>query len=124
MIGKNTLEEEMPTPNSVVLVNRNGMGEAEPELQTKLITTYFRLLDESDTLPGVICFYAEGVFLVVEDSPVLESLRSLEDKGVHLAICNTCLTYYDLVKQVAVGVVGGMTDIIEAQRRAVKVITL
>ena len=106
------------------MVNRNGMGEADTELQTKLVTTYFRLLDESDTLPGVICFYAEGVFLVVQNSPVLENLRSLEDKGVHLVICNTCLTYYDLLEQVAVGVVGGMTDIIEAQRRADKVITL
>jgi hypothetical protein len=37
------------------------MGEADPELQTKLIQTYFRLLDESDILPGVIAFYTEGV---------------------------------------------------------------
>lgn len=114
----------MPTSDSVVLINRNGMGEADPELQIKLITTYLRLLDESDALPGAICFYAEGVFLVVEGSPVLESLRSLEEKGVHLVLCNTCLNYYDLADQVAVGIVGGMTDIIEAQRLAGKVITL
>ncbi len=114
----------MPTADTVILVNRNGMGEADPELQTKLISTYFRLLDESDTLPGAICFYAEGVYLVVEGSPVLESLRSLEEKGVHLVLCNTCLNFYDLVDQVAVGIVGGMTDIIEAQRLAAKVITL
>lgn len=114
----------MPTQDSALLITRKGMGEADPELQIKLITTYFRLIDESDLLPAVICFYAEGVHLVVEGSPVLDSLRSLDQKGVRLIICNTCLNYYDLTDKVAVGITGGMTDIIEAQRRASKVITL
>ena len=114
----------MPNPDSVLLITRTGMGEADPELQIKLIQTYFKLLDESDLLPAVVCFYAEGVHLVVEGSPVLESLQSLEAKGVRLIICNTCLNFYGLNGQVAVGITGGMTDIIEAQQRAVKVITL
>jgi intracellular sulfur oxidation DsrE/DsrF family protein len=100
------------------------MGEADPELKTKLIQTYFRLIDEADTLPSVICFYAEGVHLVVDGSPVLESLQSIENKGVRLIVCNTCLNFYGLSDDVAVGIKGGMTDIIEAQRRAAKVITL
>ena len=114
----------MPNSDTVILITRKGMGEAHPDLQIKLIQTYFRLLDESDLLPAVICFYAEGIELVVEGSPVLESLRSLESKGVRLIICNTCLNFYGLTDQVAVGIKGGMTDIIEAQRRAAKVITL
>ena len=114
----------MPTPDTVLLITRKGMGEADPKLQTKLIQTYFNLIDEADTLPAVICFYAEGVHLVVEGSPVLESLQSLEDKGVRLIICNTCLNFYGLTDKVAVGIKGGMTDIIEVQRRAAKVITL
>ena len=100
------------------------MGEADPELQIKLISTYFKLINEADTLPAVICFYAEGVHLVVEGSPVLDSLRAMEEKGVRLIICNTCLNFYNLTDKVAVGITGGMTDIIEAQRRAAKVITL
>ena len=114
----------MPAPDTVLLINRNGMGEADPELQIKLMQTYLTLIDEADTLPAVICFYAEGVHLVVNGSPVIESLRSLEAKGVNLIICNTCLKYFELNDQVAVGITGGMPDIIEAQRRAAKVITL
>jgi hypothetical protein len=41
-----------------------------------------------------------------------------------LVLCSTCLEYYGLLDQVEVGIVGGMTDIIEAQWRAEKVITL
>ena len=114
----------MPTSNTVIQITRNGMGHADAALQRKLIQTYLRLLDESDTLPAVICFYTEGVHLVVEDSPVIPVLESLESKGVRLVICSTCLVYYDLMEKVQVDIVGGMTDIIEAQRRADKVITL
>jgi len=109
---------------TVLLITRNGMGEAEPALQQKLITTYLKLLDEHDILPAAICFYANSVRLVVEGSPVLDTLKSLEAKGVDLVLCNTCLNFYNLVDQVRVGIVGGITDILEAQRRASKVITL
>jgi len=60
----------------------------------------------------------------VTGSPVLEQLKSLQAKGVHLILCSTCLNYYHLAEQVQVGIVGGMTDIIELQRRAGKVITI
>ena len=111
-------------PATVILVNSDGMGRADETLQHKLITTYFKLLDDSNTLPAAICFYTDGVKLTTIGSPVLEVLRALEAKGVHLIICSTCLNHFGLEDQVEVGVVGGMTDIIEAQWRADKVITL
>jgi hypothetical protein len=114
----------VPDSETVLLVTRNGMGDAEPELQQKLMTIYFKLLEENQILPAAICFYANGVKLVVEGSPVIDVLKSLEAKGVRLILCSTCLNYYHLSDQVLVGIVGGMTDILEAQRRARKVITL
>lgn len=110
--------------STVILVTNDGMGKAETPLQHKLMHTYLGLLNEHDLLPAAICFYTDGIKLVVEGSPVLEELRSLEAKGVHLVICSTCLNYFGLTDKVQVGVVGGMTDILEAQWRADKVITL
>lgn len=110
--------------NTVILITRNGMGDAEPALQQKLIGIYLSLLDQNNLLPGAICFYAEGVKLVTEGSPVLKTLASLEKKGVHLLICSTCLDYFQLADQVRVGIIGGMADILEAQRRASKVISI
>jgi intracellular sulfur oxidation DsrE/DsrF family protein len=114
----------IPDSETVLLITRNGMGDAEPALQQKLITTYFKLLDENNILPAAICFYTNGVHLVVDGSPVIDSLKSLEAKGVRLVLCSTCLGYYNLTEQVQVGIVGGMTDILEAQRRAGKVISV
>jgi selenium metabolism protein YedF len=108
----------------VLLITNDGMGNADAELRHKLISTYLHLLDEHNQLPTVICFYTNGVKLVVEGSPVIEQLKSLEAKGVHLIICRTCLDYMGLTDKVRVGIIGGMTDILEAQWRAGKVITL
>ena len=55
---------------------------------------------------------------------MIDSLKSLEAKGVRLILCSTRLNYYNLTEQVQVGIVGGMTDFLEAQRRAGKVISL
>jgi hypothetical protein len=114
----------MPDSETVILITRNGMGEADQTLQHKLMGTYLKLLDEHNIIPGAICLYTEGVRLAVEGSPVLETLGSLEKKGVRLILCSTCLNYFNLTEQVRVGIVGGMGDILEAQRLASKVITL
>jgi hypothetical protein len=118
------VDVSIPDSETVVVISRNGMGEAEPELQLKLVSTYLKLLDEHNILPAAICFYTNAVHLVVEGSPVLDPLGSLEAKGVRLILCGTCLNFYDLVDKVKVGIVGGMTDILEAQRLAGKVISL
>jgi selenium metabolism protein YedF len=115
---------ELNTENTVIMVTRYGMGDSYTALQHTLILKYFTLLNQNDILPSVICFYTDGVKLAVKGSPVLEQLKQLERKGVHLVLCGTCLNYYDLEDQVEVGVVGGMTDIIEAQFRASKVISI
>lgn len=110
--------------DTVLLINRDGMGSADIELQHKLIDTYLRLLLEGGDLPAAICFYTEGVRLVVDGSPLVERLKEVEARGVRLVVCSTCLGYFGLTEKVRVGIVGGMADIQEAQARAGKVITL
>jgi intracellular sulfur oxidation DsrE/DsrF family protein len=100
------------------------MGSADTALQHRLLDTYLRLLLENESLPVAICFYTDGVKLVVEGSPLIERLAQIEQKGVRLIICSTCLNYFELADKVRVGIVGGMADILEAQTKASKVITL
>jgi len=115
---------ETPASDTVILITRNGMGSADPELQLKLVQTYLDLLNDNNILPAAICFYTDGVKLVVSGSPVIGTLKSLEMKGVRLILCSTCLNFFNLAEKVQVGIVGGMTDIIEAQLNAVKVISI
>ena len=110
--------------NTIILVTNNGMGKADEKLQQTLAGKYFELLAQNGSLPAAICFYTDGVKLVCEGSPVIEQLRGLESKGVRLIVCSTCLNYFNLSEKVQVGIVGGMGDILEAQIKADKVITI
>ena len=89
-----------------------------------MITKYLELLNLQDDLPAAMCFYTEGVRLVTEGSPVIEKLQALEEKGVRLVVCSTCLNYFGLIEKIKIGIVGGMGDILAAQWQAAKVITL
>lgn len=109
---------------TVILVTSNGMGKASEELQQMLFGKYVELLLQNGQVPAALCFYTEAVKLVCEGSLVLSRLRTLEEQGVRLIVCSTCLNYFDLMEKVQVGIVGGMGDIIEAQMKAQKVITI
>lgn len=111
-------------PSTVILVTHDGMGSATAPLQHRLLKNYLTILLANDMMPAAICFYGEGIQMVLETSPVLDELRVLEQKGVHLVVCRTCLDYYDHVEQRAVGIAGSMADIVEAQWQADRVITL
>jgi selenium metabolism protein YedF len=114
----------MSNLDAIVLVTNYGMGNGPQILGLKLIGKYLELLNQHDDLPVAMCFYTEGVKLTVEGSPVLGQLEALSKKGVRLIICSTCLDYYGLASKVKVGIVGGMVDIIEAQLKADKVISI
>jgi len=110
--------------NTIIQISNDGMGKADETLQHKLLGKYLELIQQNEVLPNAICFYTDGVKMVVEGSPILKQLEALENKGVRLVVCSTCLDYFNLTEKVKVGILGGMTDIIEAQTKADKVISL
>ncbi len=116
----------MTTENNIVLVFKtDGMGISESQpLREKLAKTFLTLANQMEPLPKIICFYTDGVKLACEGSPVLEELAALEQTGVRLILCQTCLNTFGLSDQVRVGIVGGMGDIITAMWQADKVITV
>jgi sulfur relay (sulfurtransferase) complex TusBCD TusD component (DsrE family) len=100
------------------------MGDAQTELQQLLAGKFLALIEDAKLLPAKILFYTDGVKLACEGSPVLERLRAVQAHGVELILCQTCLDFLGLRDKVAVGIVGGMPDIIESMQEARKVISL
>jgi len=110
--------------NYVIVFNNNGMGNAAPELSQILAFNYLKLLNEEKQLPSAILFYTEGVRLCCEGSNVIDSLKQLEQKGVKLVACTTCLNFYSIKDKLFVGNAGTMADILLYQLNAEKVISL
>ncbi|MBI3944732.1 MAG: sulfurtransferase-like selenium metabolism protein YedF [Armatimonadetes bacterium] len=115
----------MPGSGSCVLVIAGEtMGQGDPELGRRLLGNFLHALEAGRRFPDTICFYNEGVRLVVQGSPALQNLQTLEALGVRLLACRTCIEFYGLGDRVAVGTVGTMADIVAALFDAGSVIRL
>jgi hypothetical protein len=114
-----------PAKKTVFVFSSYGLGQTgDADLKIRLAKKFLALMAEADPLPALMCFYTDGVRLCVNGSPVLDELRALADKGVTLVLCFTCLETFGLLDQVAVGVVGGMGDIITAMTSADNTVAL
>jgi selenium metabolism protein YedF len=100
------------------------MGRGEKELGEILVRGFFHTLGELESRPDTIIFFNAGVWLTVDDSPVLEDLQALEAEGVSMLVCGTCLNHFDIKDRLAVGLVSNMYDIAEAMLGAGKVLGL
>ena len=110
---------------TVLLVPSETMGRGEhEELGSILVRGFFHTLGELDKRPDTLIFLNSGVKLVVEGSPVLEDLQTLQNEGVEILACGTCLGYYELKEKLAVGEVSNMYTIAETLLGAGRLITL
>lgn len=96
-----------------IIITKSYFGEGDKKLGEILIKTFIHTLNESDKLPESIFFVNSGVYLTISKSPILEDLKSLEGKGVEILSCGTCLDYFNLKENLAVGKIGNMYRLIE-----------
>lgn len=92
----------------VILVKSQYFGEGDPELGALLIKSWAYALTEMSAKLQAIIFMNGGVHLTTEGSPVLEHLSVLEDRGVQLLSCGTCLDFFAKKEQLRVGQVTNM----------------
>jgi selenium metabolism protein YedF len=107
---------------TVLLVSSEGMGRGDDELGATLMAAF---LDTLSHFQGEIShglFVNAGAKLTVEGSPVLEQLRQLEELDVEMLTCGTCLNFFGIKDQLAVGTVSNMVAIVEALTKAERII--
>lgn len=97
---------------------------SDHQLGSLLMAKFLHTLCGPVTKPDTIALMNDGVRLVVEDSPVLGELRLLEEQGVGILACGTCLSRFSLTSKVAVGKVSNMQDITDTLLKAAKVLSL
>ena len=114
----------MNNSNTLIQIDKNGMGSGDHQLGLILISNYLKLSLHSNQLPKIITFYNSGVHLTCKGSPVIDILKDMEKSGVKLIICKTCLSFYKLENKIEVGIQGTMQDIITLQADASKIINL
>lgn len=107
-----------------ILVASNLLGEGDDRLGETLMKVYINTLAESDSLPENLLFINGGVKLTCEGSDVIDSLKTMKEKGVNIFSCGACLDFYNLKEKLMVGQIGNMYQIIDLMNNSSNTIKL
>ena len=111
--------------DTIILIGSDTLGRGgNPQLGSLLMHSFLNTLGSFNSRPSSIIFMNDGVKLVTEDSTAVGELKQLEEQGVEILACGTCLSYLKLADRLAVGRVSNMYDLADIMLRAGKVITL
>lgn len=102
----------------VVVIKSEFMGDGDKELGKVLIKGFIYALSQQDELPQTMLFYNGGAKITSEGSESIEDLKALEEKGVKIFTCGTCLNYYGLTEKLCVGEATNMYEITKKMTEA------
>jgi selenium metabolism protein YedF len=109
--------------NLIYVISSDSMGRGSDELGWALLQTYVTTIGDVSPLPSHILLYNGGVKLTTTAGKALESLQTLEEKGVTIWICGTCLEFFKLEGECRVGTITNMYDIMNTMATAAKVVS-
>jgi len=97
-----------------ILVQSEVLGRGNDELGEIMMSNFLTKLAESPEKPASLVFWNSGVKLVAQGSWALAHLRKLEQQGVEILACATCLDYFELTDKLAVGKPTNMVKIVQS----------
>lgn len=110
--------------HTVIMISGDSLGQGEKPLGDLLMKNFIFTLAGQKPFPCTIILINSGVKLSSYGSPVLEELGKLEQTGVKIISCGTCLDYYKLTGKLAVGEITNMYDLVEIMASSSKVISI
>lgn len=91
-----------------VVIKSETMGSGSDELGLMLMRAFINSLKEADRQPSAVILYNGGVHLAAKGRDTAQSLMELEANGVGVVCCGTCVEYFGLKDELAVGAIGNM----------------
>jgi len=124
-------EKTLPCPlpdvaardRNVVYIGKDRMGTGDDELGAKLMRGFLRTWIDINPKPWRMIFINSGVRLTTVDEEATEATLLLQEKGVEILSCGTCLQHFGLENDLKVGKVTNMYEVIETLNSATKVIS-
>jgi len=116
---------DVPSPvngPNVFVIAGDTMGQGSDELGVVLMKAFIHTAIELEAGPDVLILYNAGVNLAAEGSDFLNDLKKLEEKGVKILVCGTCVNYFNLTGKIDVGIVSNMYDIAGTLSKAGRIV--
>ncbi|MEZ4576541.1 MAG: sulfurtransferase-like selenium metabolism protein YedF [Desulfobacterales bacterium] len=123
------VQKQAPSPDAetkkiMVMIATDRFGYGDDDLGRKLMISFIKTLGEMGSELWRLVFVNNGVKLTVSGAEVLDELKKLADSGIHILVCGTCLTHFDILEEKQVGETTNMLDIVTAMQLADKVINI
>jgi selenium metabolism protein YedF len=122
--GVDIVEKTSHDDSYVVLITSQTLGEGDDKLGAILMNSFLNTLWDNDNLPAKILFLNSAVKLACEGSDALDTLKLLNESGVSLVSCGTCLAFYEITEKLKVGHAGNMYEVLESLLDSTKVIKI
>jgi selenium metabolism protein YedF len=106
----------------VVYINSHLLGVGDEALGSILMRSFLKTLLDLERKPLRLILINSGVRLASEGSEVLETLRTLSERGVEILACGTCVDFYGLKEKMRVGGISNMYDIAQSLLEADRLI--
>jgi len=106
----------------VAFIDAETLGRGDEQLGAILMKSFIFTLKEINPLPWRIIFINSGVKLASTDSELLPQLRELENLGVEILSCGTCLDFFHLKERLGSGRVSNMYEILSSLTEATNVL--
>ena len=107
-----------------MVITSETLGKGDDELGAILMRVFLTCLGQGDEVPEVLGLMNGGVKLACEGSPVLEELKRIEERGVKVRACGTCLDFFDIREKLIVGEAGKMPETVAGLMTAEDAIVL
>ncbi len=108
--------------DTLYYVRSDSLG-ADPKIGALLAQAFWNSFHERLEEPAAIALANRGIFLAMDDSPVLEGLKRLEEQGCEIYVCGSCMDYYGVRERMAVGRPGSIPVLQQLMCSAAKVVT-
>jgi selenium metabolism protein YedF len=125
--GKNVIIENKKNnelENKCIFISSDKMGEGNDELGDVLIKGFIYTLTEVKPYPKYIVLVNSGVKLTAQNKATIENLKILEESGVEVLSCGTCLDYYGLKEKLQVGCITNMYNIVDIMKNTSQTISI
>ncbi len=125
-LGEKDMEEAIRSEEKirkvVVYINSQFLGIGDETLGMILMRSFLKTLLDLETKSSRLILINSGVRLATEGSEVLETLRTLSEKGIEILSCGTCLDFYGLKEKLKIGKISNMYDIAQSLLEADRLI--
>ncbi len=108
-----------------VFIGKDHMGEGDAQLGAQLMKMFLYTLSQGSDIPSSVLIMNGGVKLpTLGEEQVIESLKTLIERGCEVLVCGTCLNFYGLSDALKVGTISNMYEIVLRMQNAAKVIAV